>query len=56
MKETLTIEQLQICAKEFCTIEDGKYRTEYFGVTDGKAVGTIVEHLFKDFLSILKKI
>ncbi|MBE6231332.1 MAG: restriction endonuclease [Bacteroidales bacterium] len=51
MKETLTIEQLQICAKEFCTIEDGKYRTEYFGVTDGKAVGTIVEHLFKDFLS-----
>lgn len=27
------------------------FREELFGVTDGKAVGTFVEHLFKDYLS-----
>ena len=31
--------------------EDGVYREELFAVTDGKKVGTIVEHLFQDFLS-----
>ena len=51
MKPTLTIETLQMCAKEFCIQENGKLRSEYFGITDGKAVGTIVEHLFKQFLS-----
>lgn len=38
-------------AEAFCKQESGKYRKELFGVTDGKAVGTIVEHLFQDYLS-----
>lgn len=38
-------------AKAFCKQEGGKYRKELFGVTDGKAVGTFVEHLFQDYLS-----
>ena len=38
-------------AKAFCKQESGKYRKELFGVTDGKAVGTFVEHLFQDYLS-----
>lgn len=46
----LNIKELVIAAKEFCTKEDGVYREELFGVTDGKKVGTIVEHLFQDFL------
>lgn len=46
----LNIKELVIAAKEFCTKEDGVYREEFFGVTDGKKVGTIVEHLFQDFL------
>lgn len=32
-------------------INSGVYRAELFGITDGKAVGTFVEHLFKDHLS-----
>lgn len=38
-------------AELFCKQESGKYRQELFGVTDGKAVGTFVEHLFQDYLS-----
>ena len=38
-------------AKAFCKLESGKYKEELFGVTDGKAVGTYVEHLFQDYLS-----
>ena len=38
-------------AEAFCKRESGKYRKELFGVTDGKAVGTFVEHLFQDYLS-----
>lgn len=38
-------------AETFCKQENGKYRKELFGVTDGKAVGTFVEHLFRDYLS-----
>lgn len=38
-------------AEAFCKQESGKYRKELFGVTDGKAVGTFVEHLFQDYLS-----
>ena len=35
----------------FCKTESGKYRKELFGVTDGKAIGTFVEHLFESYLS-----
>lgn len=49
-KKTLNITELQIAAKKFCEKESGRYRTELFGVTDGKAVGTFVEHLFQEYL------
>lgn len=49
-KKTLNIEELQLAARKFCKRESGLYRSELFGVTDGKAVGTFVEHLFQDYL------
>ena len=51
MKSELTIDGLIKCAKEFCIKESGVWRDELYGITDGKAVGTLVEHLFKDYLS-----
>lgn len=50
MKE-LNTKELTIAAKEFCNIESGKFREELYGVTDGKAIGTFVEHRFQNFLS-----
>lgn len=50
MKEKLTIEALKAEALRFCKQNSGLYKTELFGVTDGKAIGTYVEHLFRDFL------
>ena len=38
-------------AEIFCKHESRKYRKELFGVTDGKAIGTFVEHMFQDYLS-----
>jgi hypothetical protein len=52
-KQSLTIENLLTSAKEFCEYESKMLNSELFGVTDGKAVGTHIEHKFKDFL--LKK-
>lgn len=49
-KKILDISELQNAAKKFCEIESGKYRSELFGITDGKAVGTFVEHLFQNYL------
>lgn len=49
-KKILNIAELQIAAKKFCEKESGLYRSELFGVTDGKAVGTFVEHLFQEYL------
>ena len=49
-KKTLNSAELQIAAKKFCENESGLYRSELFGVTDGKAVGTFVEHLFQEYL------
>lgn len=46
----MTIDQLIQAAKEFCVTEDNLYYTELFGVTDGKAIGTFVEHKFQSFL------
>lgn len=50
MKQKLTITELINSAKSFCEIQSviGHYRLK--GVTDGKAVGTYIEHRFKDFL------
>lgn len=50
MKKKLTIESLIVEAEHFCSLNSGLYKSELFGVTDGKAVGTFVEHLFKQFL------
>lgn len=53
MKTILTITDLILEAKNFC-IEQSKFNhTEIIGITDGKAVGTYVEHKFKKHL--LKK-
>jgi hypothetical protein len=49
-KQPLTIPNLISCAKSFCEQESKTPNSELFGVTDGKAVGTYIEHKFKDFL------
>ena len=49
-KQPLTINILISCAKQFCEQESKIPNSELFGVTDGKAVGTYIEHKFKDFL------
>lgn len=50
-KNVLNVAELKKAAKQFCEEESGLYRTELFGVTDGKAVGTFVEHLFQNYLN-----
>ena len=47
----LTLEELAKAAKEYCAEESGDYKKELFGITDGKAVGTFVEHSFQTFLN-----
>lgn len=47
----LDTRELIASANAFCKQESGKYRAELFGATDGKKVGTIVEHLFQDYLA-----
>lgn len=51
MKKSLTIQSLIKEAKQFCKLNSGVYKTELFGVTDGKAIGTFVEHLFQKYLA-----
>ena len=51
MKKQLTIESFINEAEKFCANNTGVYRPELFGVTDGKAVGTFVEHLFQQYLA-----
>lgn len=50
MKPILTIESLIESACGFCNRESKENHIELIGVTDGKAVGTYVEHKFKKFL------
>lgn len=50
MKPTLTIDALIDSARRFCEIESTENHVELIGVTDGKAVGTYVEHKFQRFL------
>jgi hypothetical protein len=49
-KKQLSIKDLLSLAKQFCEQESQTPNSELFGVTDGKAVGTYIEHKFKDFL------
>lgn len=51
MKPKLTIEKLKAEAKQFCLSESKIQNKDLFGVTDGKAVGTYVEHKFQQQLA-----
>lgn len=51
MKQKLTIDILIREAKAFCEIESKFDNPDLFGITDGKAVGTFIEHKFQDYLS-----
>lgn len=51
MKPTLTIEQLCIEAARFAEIESIYDEPTLYGVTDGKAVGTYLEHKFTAYLA-----
>ena len=50
MKSKLTVTKLKKAAKKFCKL-DSKYRNKnLYGVTDGKALGTYIEHKFQAYL------
>ncbi len=51
MKKTLSQDVLISTAKDFCT-RNHTY-SELFGITDGKAIGTYIEHKFQDLLESL---
>ncbi|HQB22573.1 MAG TPA: restriction endonuclease [Bacteroidales bacterium] len=51
MKEKLTIAKLKAEAKAFCIAESKIQNKFLFGVTDGKAVGTYIEHKFQEQLN-----
>ena len=51
MKQKLTIDILVREARAFCEKESKFDNPELFGITDGKAVGTFIEHKFQDYLS-----
>ena len=50
MKPSLTIDMLIEATRRFCEIESSVNHVDLIGVTDGKAVGTYVEHKFQYFL------
>lgn len=52
-KEKLTIPKLIEEAQSFCVAQSKYLHRELYGVTDGKAVGTLIEHKFQQHL--LKK-
>lgn len=49
-KEKLTVEKLIQEAQCFCVEQSKMQHKELYGVTDGKAVGTLIEHKFQMFL------
>jgi hypothetical protein len=51
MKQILTIENVIIEAKAFCIEQSKTPNKELYGVTDGKAVGTYIEHKFQQHLA-----
>lgn len=53
MKSKLTIERLKQAAKQFCELESAFKNKKLFGITDGKAVGTYIEHKFQKHLDEL---
>ncbi|MDP8244909.1 MAG: hypothetical protein P9L94_12555 [Candidatus Hinthialibacter antarcticus] len=51
MKLKLTRGRLRKAAQEFSVIESSHDEPKLYGVTDGKAIGTYLEHKFNDYLS-----
>lgn len=51
MKEKLTTDKLKAEAKAFCIAESKIKNESLYGVTDGKAVGTHIEHKFQHLLT-----
>ena len=51
MKQHLTIENVIIEAKTFCIAQSNTPNKELYGITDGKAVGTHIEHKFQQHLA-----
>jgi hypothetical protein len=51
MKKNLTIENVIIEAKAFCIAQSKTPNKELYGITDGKAVGTHIEHKFQKYLA-----
>jgi len=51
MKQKLNIDILVKEARTFCEKESKFDNPDLFGITDGKAVGTFIEHKFQDYLS-----
>lgn len=51
IKDQLTVDSLIESAKQFCKEQSGVYRNELYGISDGKAIGTLVEHLFQTYLN-----
>ena len=49
-KPVLSIDKLIEEAREFCKIQRKINHIELLGVTDGKAVGTYIEHKFQNYL------
>ncbi len=54
-KKKLTIALLKNEAKVFATAESTHNEPALFGVTDGKAVGTYLEHKFEEYLDTIYK-
>jgi len=50
MKKKITVQNLVAEAKVFCEQESQFENKDLFGVTDGKAVGTFIEHKLTEFL------
>lgn len=51
VKEKLTIEKLIDQAQIFCVEQSKISHDELYGITDGKAVGTFIEHKFQTYLN-----
>ena len=47
----LNLDSLRSMAGEFCLFMSRRRIPELYGVTDGKAVGTYIEHRFRDYLA-----
>jgi len=51
LRPKLTLDRLRESAAKFAAVESNFENPALFGVTDGKAVGTYLEHKFSDYIS-----